>query len=150
MLRRENREMKKGIRMVVGMSLIGLLVSGCSVVGDKSDSIKEYMTAVYAPESMKEFYAAKKDSERIFSSAVTNRFFVAYSNELSEIDKMRRCESVVIHGKKENQSDNRERYLVRAYLYETPKSDAVVKYFTFIVGDSGLIEDFTIDDDYSI
>lgn len=104
------------------------------------------MQAVYAPESMKQFREAKADSEKLFTSDVTNRFFVAYGDELSEADKLRSCDTVVIHGSAENQSDGKERYLVKAYLYETPKSNAVIKYFTFIMNEEGLVEDFTISD----
>lgn len=136
---------------IAGTILLSMLfISGCNSVGNREELLRDYMTAVYAPQSMKEFYDAKKDSERWFTGGVTNRFFVAFSNELSEIDKMRRCETTVVHGKKENQSDGKERYLVKAYLYESPKSNALVKYFTFILDDNGLVEDFTIDDDYSI
>lgn len=125
------------------------IVTACGnlSVEDKKEKLSEYMQAVYAPKTMGQFYSAKEDSLSWFNDSVTNRLFVAYTDELSELDKLRSCETIITHGKADNQSDGKERFLVRAFLYESPKSDAVIKYFTFILNDDGNVEDFSIEDE---
>lgn len=140
--------MKKMACIGLVVTMFATLLSGCGSLSQKQieDKLEEYMQAVYAPESMAQFKEAREDSKQLFTSNVTDRFFVAYTDELSEADKLRTCDTIVIHGAAENQSDGQERYLVKAYLYETPNSKAVIKYFTFIMGESGLVTDFTITD----
>lgn len=121
--------------------------TGCGKQEEQvQDKLNRYLKAVYAPDSMKEFEDAREESKDLFTSAVTNRLFVSYSNELTELDLLRSIDVITVHGKAENQSDRKERYLSKVYLYETPDSQAVIKYFTFILSTNGLVEDFTISD----
>lgn len=108
-------------------------------------TLEEYMQAVYAPQSMDQFNKAKEDSSKLFTQYVTDRFFVAYGNELTEQDLKRVCETYITHGKAENQSDGRERFLITAYLYPYKGADAEKYNFTFIMNSDGLVDDFTIE-----
>ncbi len=134
--------------LVVATTAVLLSLTACGPdiksTADVEDKLKEYMTAVYAPETMQQFRDAKEESTCIFTEDVKNRFFVAYADELSEADLLRRCEVMTTHGAAENQSDGRERYLVEAYLYETDYSDPIMRYFTFFVNEEGKIDDFMI------
>lgn len=120
-------------------------ITGCSNKNIDS-KLTEYMQAVYAPKTMEQFEDAKEDSREIFENSVTERFFVAYSDSLSETDLRRVCETYIVHGKAENQSDGKERYLVTAYLYAVKGGTPIIKDFEFIVGENGKIEDFIITD----
>lgn len=137
--------MSTRIKLVIVYMIAILSLCGCSSANIEN-KLSDYMQAVYAPKTMEQFEEAKEDSKEIFEHSVTERFFVSYSDSLSETDLRRVCETYITHGKAENQSDGRERYLVTAYLYAVKGGTPIIKDFTFIVGDSGKIEDFTITD----
>lgn len=108
------------------------------------EKLADYMQAVYAPQDMEQFYKAKEDSRKIFTPSVTERFFVAYTDKLSEADLQRVCETYIVYGEAENQIDKTGRYLVTAYLYSSKNSDPIIKDFVFIEGKKGKITDFKI------
>lgn len=135
---------------LITVLMVGLLVltscSGKQSQKQVEETLQQYMQDVYAPESMKQFKEAKEDSKKLFTTNVIDRFFVSNTDELSESDKKRVCETYIYHGSAENQKDGRERYLVEAYLYSIKESEPIRKYFTFIMNQDGLVEDFTIAD----
>lgn len=136
------------VLLIISIMLL-VMSTGCSYNGSvksMEDRLEGYMQAVYAPKSMKEFRDAKADSLNYFEKSVSNRFFVAYSADLTEADLERICDTFTVHGYAENQSDGKERYLITAYLYNKKGALPTIKDFTFIIGDNGKVEDFTITD----
>lgn len=134
---------------IISLALITSVLAGCSSqmsTKDVEKTLTQYMQDVYAPKSMEQFKRAKEDSDKLFTKDVTARFFVSYADELSEADLQRVCETYISHGAAENQSDGKERYLIKAYLYNTKGAEPIIKDFTFIMNDSGKVEDFTITD----
>jgi hypothetical protein len=143
-----NKRVKCGLIVIM---LLGLLCScsGCKVNKTVSmeNKLVQYMQDVYAPRSMIQFKEAKEDSRNYFTDSVTERFFVSFRDNLTSADLERTCSVVsVIHGEKENQSDGKERYKLKAYLYNTRKSAPIIKEFTFLVNDEGFVDDFIISD----
>lgn len=139
------------MKRIILISLVASLMLICSSCGtnntkDMENILEQYMQDVYAPKTMKQFKDAKEDSRKYFDDIVTERFFVAYSNELTAADKERICDTYTVHGSAENQSDGKERYLIKAYLYPKKGATPIIKNFTFIIGTNGKVEDFIIED----
>lgn len=131
---------------IIGTMCIGL--TGCSgnSTKDVEKKLDEYMQAVYAPQSIKQFKEAKEESTDLFTQYASDRFFVSFGDDLTEKDLKRVCETYITHGAAENQSDGKERYLVTAYLYPYKGAEADKFEFVFILNNAGLIEDFTIEE----
>lgn len=144
--------MLRSSKILVVITMLALSISmltGCSTkmsVKEVEKTLTQYMQDVYAPKSMEQFKRAKEDSVKLFTKDVTARFFVSYADELTEADLRRVCETYISHGAAENQSDGKERYLVKAYLYNTKGATPIIKDFTFIMNENGKVEDFTITD----
>lgn len=141
--------MKKIIACFITGILLGVGFVEFGLFKDKSieNRLSDIMQSVYAPKTMQEFRAEKEKSADIMEKGVTDRLFVAYGNELTERDRERICQTFIYKGEKENQLDNKERYLVKAYLYENAKAKPIIRNFIFVVGNSGKIEDFTIEEE---
>ena len=148
---RTKRIITAGITGLIIISIIGTMcagLSGCSGNSTKAveKKLAEYMQAVYAPQSIKQFKEAKEESTELFTQYASDRFFVSFGDDLTEKDLKRVCETYITHGEAENQSDGKERYMVTAYLYPYKGADADKFEFVFIMNNAGLIEDFTIEE----
>lgn len=148
---RAKRVITVGITGLIIISIIGTMcagLSGCSGNSTKTveKKLAEYMQAVYAPQSIKQFKEAKEESTELFTQYASDRFFVSFGDDLTEKDLKRVCETYITHGEAENQSDGKERYMVTAYLYPYKGADADKFEFVFIMNNAGLIEDFTIEE----